>query len=301
MNSRPPSAPLGIILGTANLEQSYGSKGKKSKLTRREAEKILAELLLSADGMIETSAGYGNAEKIIGEILGGQKFDKIITKIAPRDFVSADKVIESVTKSLENLGQSSIRTVMLHGGMSEALANKETVQEGLHHLLEQKLVYNVGYSAYEESEVIRIKESFPILSEFQLPENMADQRCINSERILDLAQDGNNFQVRSIFLQGKLFFSVEEALRNFPEIVPTIRKLEELAAQFDCEKLDICLAYAKSIPWAHQIVVGVQSHKEYQAIFETLQHHQFSVEYFGRGLDATSVDPRNWAKGMIDF
>jgi aryl-alcohol dehydrogenase-like predicted oxidoreductase len=287
--------PLGIILGTANLEHSYGSKGKKSLLTRGEAEKILAELLSSGDGMIETSAGYGNAEKIIGEILGGQKFEKIITKIAPRDFVSADKIIESVTKSLENLGQTSIQTVMLHGGLNEALESRNAVMEGLAYILENKMVERVGYSAYEGIEIFRIKESIPILTHFQLPENIADQRSINSKDIAEMSLKGNQFDVRSIFLQGNLLLSIQEAQKFFPELLPTIRNLEDFSRRWACGRVDVCLAYAKMIPWAHQLVVGVRTFEEFKGIIESLERPQLPVEYFSEGLNIKISDPRYWS------
>ena len=288
------SVPVGIVLGTANLEQNYGGKDRPSKLPREEAEKIVSGMLSSEDGMIETSSGYGEAEKIIGEILGGQSFKRIITKMIPHDFISADKIIESVSKSLENLGQESIQTVMLHGGLNVALENRAALTEGLTYVLENKMVEHVGYSAYEEIEILQVKESFPFMRHFQLPENIADQRCINSAAIAGMSFVGNQFDVRSIFLQGKLLLSVAEAERYFPDLLPTVRNLEELSRQWGCDRIDVCLAYARRISWAHQLVVGVRTFEEFKTIAGSMSRPQIPIEDFGAGLNVRISDPRYW-------
>jgi aryl-alcohol dehydrogenase-like predicted oxidoreductase len=290
----PPSISMEIVLGTANLEQEYGKKGKASKLTRVEAAKILADFVSRGTGSIETSSGYGNAEKIIGEILCGESIDNVTTKIAPADYNSSKKIIESVSRSLENLGQTSLRSVMLHGGLNVALTNRESVEEGLNYLLEQKLVQNIGFSAYDDHEVLQIKEIFPRMTKFQMPENIADQRFINSKILGKMAKAGNSFQIRSIFLQGKLFLTEKEAKSQFPELLPVIQHIDKLCARFECERLDICLAYARVIPWAQELIVGVQTFNEYKSIIESLRSDQLEIEDYGAGLDGEIVDPRNW-------
>jgi aryl-alcohol dehydrogenase-like predicted oxidoreductase len=283
-----------FILGTANLEQHYGKKGQSSFLPRTEAESIVRDIVSRNQGAIETSSAYGNAEKILGEILSGTEFERIITKIVPEEYSDSKRIIESVSKSLKNLGQNRIQTVMLHGGLHEAIKHQDVLQEAFETLLSRGMVQNIGYSAYEEQEVIKINQIFPIINQFQMPENIADKRCLNSGPLSNLALIGNEFQFRSIFLQGKLFLSNLEAQRNFPEIIPVLNFLDDTARLLNCQRLDICIAYAKSVPWASKLVFGVRTFEDYSAITKSLNYSHLRIENFGPCLEPTLIDPRNW-------
>ena len=283
-----------VALGTANLNQEYGGRGRSSFLGVDEAEKIIEYILSRGNCSIETSSQYGNSEKILGKLLNNVKFEAVTTKIPPKILEDASVLKSHVYKSLENLRQDRIESILLHGGTEKFETCRAEIETGLTELLEEGVVSRVGFSAYVESEIKLAKDYFPFMSQFQILENIADQRLRKSRYLAELNSSGNFLQVRSIFLQGKLLFSEKEAKELFPELLPVIVTINELSEQFGNSRSEICLEYAKLIPWVDELVVGVDSFQNFVEIFEFVHTAPQKEMNFGNGLNSNLIDPRSW-------
>jgi len=281
-----------ISLGTANLENPYGSKGLQSSLRISDAEKIIERIISEPDCAIDTSPDYGQAESMLGKLFNGLPFDRITSKVSPENFYSPQAIIDSVEASLERLQQNSLNVIMLHGGFSEILKFRDQIEEGLENVIRLGYANRIGFSAYSENEISEIRGLLPSVSEFQILENIADQRVINSDFISNLAENGIRFQVRSIFLQGKLL--QEDGVDNFPELFPILEKIDKLADEFNTTRLAICLEYARNITWAKELVVGVDSYENFIEIQSMMKTAKLDIVDFGKPLPNGLADPRNW-------
>lgn len=286
-----------IALGTANLNQEYGSKGRFTSLSVREAERIIELILTQDDCSIETSSEYGNAEILLGEMIKSVQFGRITTKISPKNLVKAALIKASAYKSLENLGQDKIESILLHGGIETFNRHKTEIEAGLTQLIDEGVVSRVGLSAYNEDEIKQAKNLFPFMKKFQILENIADQRVLHSVLLENLSSSDNFLQVRSIFLQGKLLFNEEEAKALFPELISIVTRIGELSKQYGKSRSEICLEYAKRILWADELVVGVDSHQNFMEILKFVRVSPNHEIDFGQGLNPAIIDPRLWSRG----
>jgi hypothetical protein len=76
----------------------------------------------------------------------------------------------------------------------------------------------------------------------------------------------------------------------------SLTKFQDLAASINSSRFKLCVAYAKQIPWASNIVVGVGSLEELAAI--TSVKETLPKDFLEKvpELPGNLKDPRNWKK-----
>jgi aryl-alcohol dehydrogenase-like predicted oxidoreductase len=172
--------------------------------------------------------------------------------------------------------------------------NKSSTKNGLTKILEMGLADHIGVSVYTLNDLLECKKELIVLSRFQVPENICDRRLSQSEEMLELASDNNVINIRSIFLQGLLLMPVKAIPKSLSESRKSINDLELYAKKEAVDRIDLCIAYAKSISWASKIVVGVESITQLKAILDS--NYKLSSEWernISRASEAIA-DPRKW-------
>jgi aryl-alcohol dehydrogenase-like predicted oxidoreductase len=282
-------------LGTANFGQRYGLTQSDSGLSERTVSEIFDLLDVIQNIHIDTSPDYGSAELIVGKLGRSKKFmERISTKIPQRTYGDQHLMKQSVVTSLRHLGVDEFESVLLHGLSDDFEDNLSSIERGLTEILDEGLARSVGLSCYSESEVVTAKNLLPMLTVFQVPENAADQRSLNSPKLLELSNTENKIFVRSIFLQGKLLQAESELTDIFESLKPVVLDIKRVANISNLDPLEYCLAYAKSIPWSSGITFGVQSKSELIDIISALQRNYPPIEFTNLKVDSHMVDPRNW-------
>jgi aryl-alcohol dehydrogenase-like predicted oxidoreductase len=288
-----------VFLGTANFTQSYGLSKVTSGLSEGVIHEILDQVEVDEEIHLDTAPQYGTSELLLGKLGNSRRFmQRITSKIPHTAYGSSNAIIESVKNSLVQLKISSFENVMLHGISEEMERNLGAIREGLISILNLGLTRHVGLSCYTEAEVIYAKEKLPMLKLFQVPENVADRRLIGSEELKKLSQKGNRFLVRSVFLQGRLLQNSTQLSSEFPELLPFVTDLNLSAKEQNLSKLEYCLAYTRSIPWASGIVVGVETSNQLTQILTSYRKSYPEIVFDNRKIDSPTVDPRNWKNEM---
>jgi len=288
---------VGLVhyLGTANFGQRYGLTQSDSGLSERSVSEIFDLLDVIQNIHIDTSPDYGAAELIVGKLGRSKKFmERISTKIPQRTYGDSHLMKQSVVTSLRHLGVDEFESVLLHGFSKNFEDNLSSIEKGLTKILDKGLARSVGLSCYSESEVVTAKKLLPVLTVFQVPENVADQRTLHSLKLLELSNTENKIFVRSTFLQGKLLQAESELTGIFESLKPVVLDLKRVAKSCNLDPLEYCLAYAKSIPWSSGITFGVQSKSELIGIISGLQRNYPRIEFNNLKADSHMVDPRNW-------
>jgi len=286
---------LDHYLGTANFGQRYGLTQSDAGLSERSISEIFDLLDVIQNIHIDTSPDYGSAELIVGKLGRSKKFmERISTKIPQRTYGGPHLMKQSVVTSLRRLGVDEFESVLLHGLSEDFEDNLSSIEKGLTEILDKGLARSVGLSCYSESEVVTAKNLLPMLTVFQVPENAADQRYLNSPKLLELSNTENKIFVRSIFLQGKLLQAESELTHIFESLKPVVLDIKRVANSSNLDPLEYCLAYAKSIPWSSGITFGVQSKSELIDIISALQRNYPPIEFANLKVDSHMVDPRNW-------
>lgn len=282
-----------FILGTANFNGDYGI-AKKKNLELAQIEEILSFAQINNLNHFDTANSYGDAQKILGSLLDYSNRVQIDSKIGNQECGTVDSILESVQKSLAELKINKLSTLYLHDANSLLGDNKSSTKNGLTKILEMGLADHIGVSVYTLNDLLECKKELPDLSRFQVPENICDRRLSQSEEMLELASDNNVINIRSIFLQGLLLMPVEAIPKSLSESRKSINDLELYAKKEAVDRIDLCIAYAKSISWASKIVVGVESITQLKAILDS--NYKLSSEWernISRASEAIA-DPRKW-------
>jgi hypothetical protein len=282
-----------FILGTANFNGNYGIAQKKN-LELAQIDEILSFAQANNLNHFDTANSYGNSQKILGRLLEYSNPVQIDSKIGNQECGTVESILESVQKSLSELKIDKLSTLYLHDANSLLGDNKSSTKNGLTKILEMGLADHIGVSVYTLNDLLECKKELIVLSRFQVPENICDRRLSQSEEMLELARDNNVINIRSIFLQGLLLMPVEAIPKSLSESRKSINDLELYAKKEDVDRIDLCIAYAKSISWASKIVVGVESITQLRAILDS--NYKLSSEWernVSRASEAIA-DPRKW-------
>ena len=282
-----------FILGTANFNGDYGIAQKKN-LELAQIEEILSFAQINNLNHFDTANSYGDAQKILGSLLDYSNPVQIDSKIGNQECGTVESILESVQKSLAELKINKLSTLYLHDANSLLGNNKSSTKNGIRKILDMGLADHIGVSVYTLNDLLECKKELPDLSRFQVPENICDRRLSHSEEMLELSRDNNEINVRSIFLQGLLLMPKEAIPKSLSESSKSINDLDLYSKKESVNRIDLCIAYAKSISWASKIVVGVESITQLKAILDS--NYKLSSEW-ERNVSRVSeaiADPRKW-------
>lgn len=284
-----------MSLGSATFGQSYGVANFGSTMPQANVQEILECAIKFGIKHMDTSPNYMGTEKLIGDYLPQETGLKISTKLSSDAFQNNNILMAKIHQTLLDTSQDRLWAVLIHNPEAFRNSEIEEIRNGVHFLLESGLVTQVGFSAYNEKDVLLAKDAIPELTVFQISENICDQTKYHSQALLDLSKAGNQFFVRSIFLQGLLLM---DPLNLPPKVVAAREVLESLATYSKLHSislLDACIGYAKSIPWATHLIFGVNSVLQLQNILTAFNSEQDLDFEDAPRLDSFLIDPRNWS------
>lgn len=285
-------------LGTAQFGLPYGISNKTGQVAPDEVANILK--LASASGMtvLDTAAGYGNAEEILGNCLASEYAFSIVTKTPP---LKADEVRrEDVNKveiafesSLRHLGHQSVFGLLVHHSADLLNPGGDRLYATLRRWKDEGRVRKIGVSVYAKDEVDQIFDQYA-LDLVQLPLNVFDQRFVYDGTLQRLHAGGVEVHVRSAFLQGLLLMRTEELPTYFTNLKPKHQAYLASLERAGVPPLAAALGYFHQLPSVSTVLIGVQTTKQLQecisaaAEVPALDFPSFAVD------DALMLDPRVW-------
>lgn len=246
-----------LILGTVQFGLPYGINTFKGTLiSEKEVHEILQRALSLGINVLDTAAGYGEAESRIGTFHRENQMFRIITKFNKAEDVNWEN---SLTKSLERMNLESVDTVMFHS--YEAFLDNKKIISGINNKAKGRLFKKLGVSVYNNDELLALKDVKEV-EVVQLPFNLLDNDYQRGEIIKDLKNSGKEIHSRSCFLQG-LFFRDEENLSgNLKRLKPFLRQIKNLAKENNIEIGHLALQYVLHKNYIDGVLFGVDSIKQ---------------------------------------
>jgi len=282
-----------LILGTANFGGTYGISSQK-KIPTESIEQILSVAQDNGINHFDTAKSYGEAEIILGKFLDKSQSLFIDSKIALSECESVNSILDAVNDSLNVLGIPKLNTLYLHNADLLSGNNSLIIQQGMEKVLDLGLADNLGVTVYTLKQLKEANAEFPLLSTFQILENICDRRLIHSKELLDFANKGNVVNIRSVFLQGLLLMSLKNLPDKLQKATHSIEDLNKYAIENHVNVLDLCIAYVKKIPWACNYLVGVESPSQLREILESSFELKENWETQISPLPEELKDPRFW-------
>lgn len=275
-----------FILGCAQLGMNYGINNSIGRPDLIEVEKMFT--LLKADGYlcVDTADAYGESQEVMSRFLSNNY--KVNSKFI---FENQENSIRKVLlKTLGQLRQDKLHTYSFHRFSDfKSYTNYGEIEK----LKSDGLIEKIGVSIYEDDEFSEAI-STPWVDTIQIPLNVFDRSSRKMELLKKAKTNEKTIHVRSVYLQGLFFKSVEslsgnliqlkEPLLNFQKIVQDSRlTTSQLALQFifDQEEID-------------GIVVGADNFNHLQEninLFKKIQNSQLEKNVLEQILSIPIPNP----------
>lgn len=282
-----------LILGTANFGGTYGISSQK-KIATESIEQILSVAQDYGINHFDTAKSYGDAEIILGKFLDKSQPLFIDSKIALPECESVNSIVDAVNNSLNVLGIPKLNTLYLHNADLLSENNSLIIKQGMEKVLDLGLAANLGVSVYTLKQLKEVNAEFPLLSTFQILENICDRRLIHLRELVDFTNKGYVVNIRSVFLQGLLLMSLKNLPDKLQKATHSIEDLNKYAIENHVNVLDLCIAYVKKIPWVGSYLVGVESTSQLREILESSFELKENWETQISQLPEELKDPRFW-------
>lgn len=248
-----------FVLGTAQLGMDYGIANVQGQPSEESACKIIGEALKYGVNCFDTAQAYGNSEAVLGKALkrcGAGANIKIISKLSPKLQPTDSKAVgQSIEASRRNLEVDQLWCLMIHRadwlnswhkGLGQTLCGSR----------EAGNVKYLGVSVYTPDEARRALEHADIHI-VQVPCNLWDQRMLR-EGVFEMAKKKSKLLfVRSIYLQGLLLLSPQDAARKLPASEQASQKWHELATKFGKTAKELSISFGLSLD--APLVIGAES------------------------------------------
>lgn len=287
-----------IAIGTAQFGMKYGITNRSGQTSFKEVEDISSYAKMKGINILDTAPGYGDAEKVLGNIdLTG--FD-IITKTPhfKNDNIKIDDItllLQTFEASLKALKVNKVKGMLIHNIKDCYKNGSDTLFEALIKLKKNNYVDKIGVSIYDPQDIEQIIHLGIPVDIIQMPINVFDQRIITSGWLPKLKEKNVDIHVRSIFLQGILLAELNDLQIQHQKIVKGY--FEELYVN-QLTKLEGALLFLKQIKEIDSIIVGVNNLQQFKEIIETYEkimglNIKFDFDRFAIN-DSNIIDPRKW-------
>ncbi|MBI3656784.1 MAG: aldo/keto reductase [Acidobacteria bacterium] len=249
-----------LMLGTAQFGLAYGIANRGGQPSFEAIKAILRYAYEHGVNCLDTAAGYGSSEEILGRALhelGLSGRINLVTKIKHLpDGLSCSQadaaVEESVLCSLKHLHLQALPVCLFH------LEQNFSYAESLLKLREQGLVRHIGVSTVTTSAALTII-SLGSAEAVQIPTSILDRRFVNSGVCSAAAKGGVVVFGRSIYLQGLILLTDQETPFHLRAVVPVRSTLSGIAEQAGMTLGELAMRYVLGVSELTSVLVGVDS------------------------------------------
>jgi len=255
-----------IALGTVQFGLDYGISNTSGQLSFEEAGKILKLAKESAIDTLDTAPGYGNSEKVLGNI--GVNDFQVVTKTAPLQ-LGVDNVLQSFHQSLKDLNMTSVDGLLVHN-MDDTKDKKfDSLYKELDQLKQDKLINKIGFSTYAPDQVDFLLDNFDF-DLIQVPLNVFDARLIDGRQLQALKNKKIEIHARSIFLQG-LLLNFEQLDGYFSKWTNQFNSYQEMVKDSGLSLLEYALNFVLNVEEIDKVLVGVNSKNQLVEIIKAIK------------------------------
>lgn len=252
-----------LCLGTVQLGLPYGINNSRGKPTSAETAQILNYAIKNGIGAFDTSPGYGESEKILGNHLKDRQDIIFISKVPPINWQNKSSLIlriidVALEETLKDLHLKKL-PVYLFYSLADAINREMLTLQHLRQLKKQGLIGQIGVSVYEPFEALgalKIED----LEVIQIPTNLIDKRFIKNGFLSKAAKAKKTVLVRSVFLQGLFFKKTLPA--HLSAFKPYQNKIRKICTDHKIKVNELALRYALSLKGVTSVLIGLESSEQ---------------------------------------
>ena len=279
-----------IALGTVQWGLDYGIANTHGIPSDEALKSIFALANKNGIDLFDTAVQYGEAEKRVGQFSNPEH--RIITKIG--NFTPQNSLKIQLENSFKHFKREKIYGCLFHD-IEELTKNNDLWTELLEYKATGK-ISKMGYSLYEPQELLDLLEAGLHPDLIQLPYSILDRKF--EPYFEQLKSLDTEIHIRSVFLQGLYFKSIEALSSKFNGLKGTLKEVEEIATEFGLTKVELALNYVLKNKYVDYAIIGVEQSSQLKEIINASKI-VFSKSIEER-LNALSVEnptllnPSNW-------
>ena len=240
-----------IGLGTVQWGLDYGIANTHGIPSDEVLNSIFDLANKAGINMFDTATQYGEAEKRVGQFSNLEH--KIVTKIG--NFSTNKCLNQQLDNSFNHLQRQNIYGCLFHN-VDELINNTDLWRELLVYK-EEGRINKIGYSLYEPQELIDLLEAGLHPDIVQFPYSILDRKF---EPYFDLLKNkGVEIHVRSVFLQGLYFKSVEELDHIYADLKQSLEVIRKLGKENNFSPLEMTLCFVLQNEFIDYAVIGVET------------------------------------------
>ncbi|MHB9129579.1 MAG: aldo/keto reductase [Armatimonadota bacterium] len=250
-----------LMLGTVQFGLNYGVANRNGMPSFAEVCEILAYAHDHGVNCLDTAAGYGTSEEVLGRALQELSLADhmlVVSKVRalgdmPLSSQEADRLVEeSVVNSLRRLQLEVLPLCLFH--------REEDYQyiDSLLKLKERGLIAHAGISVYSPEITGEILAE-GLVKAVQIPASILDQRFRRAGLLEKASAHNVAVFVRSVYLQGLLLMPNKDLLPEFDNVVVIRRSILELIGAADMELAELAVRYILGVNGVTSVLTGVES------------------------------------------
>ncbi len=281
-----------IILGTVQFGLNYGINNVESKPTKNKVYKMLDFATEHGIEILDTADAYGNASEIIGKYNAVYPERFLINTKFQAKGLQLSKQLEA---SFAKLQTNHVNTYFYHSFFD--FVNYPAIQEELKILKMDGKINKVGISVYDNEE-FKIAIDSDIIDTIQFPFNLLDNYYQRGELMTFAKERGKELQVRSVFLQGLFFKTLDSIPPKLTPLKPYLQLIHDLSNKYQFSIEQLALMYAIQQPAIDYIIIGVDNLEQLKQNMY-ICNQNFSDEIFEKinqikVHETNLLYPKNW-------
>jgi aryl-alcohol dehydrogenase-like predicted oxidoreductase len=297
------------MLGTVQFGLNYGIANRSGQPSREVARDIIACAYEGGVNCLDTAAGYGDSEEVLGEALAQLGLADKVTIVSKVTHLAGDLAPAQAAALIEESVIASLRRLRLEH-LPICLFHREDnfrYLDELAKLQEKGLVGQIGVSLSGEDVAISAKiAAAEGVAALQLPVNLLDQRFVGAG-VLDTARErGAAVFARSVFLQGLLLMQDADVPAELDGVLPALRELRALARAAGLTMAQLCVRFVLGLPGVTCALAGVETVAQMRQNLELFRQDplppdlQRAVRDAVPALPEQILVPRRWSQRMPD-
>jgi len=231
---------------------------------REEAMRFLLQTAADARVDLVATRPEGDGERLLGQAWPfPSPFRVTVRTVALSE--GLDRVEARARRSLERLGLPRGDTLLVSSAADLAGAEGRALWDRMKALKDRGLYRRIGFCATMEDGPALLARRF-VPDVVQMPCNLLDQRAVTEGTLSDLAAQGIDVHVSSVFARGLLFASRETLPPHLAEHGMALSRTRRRLAEARVDPMQAALAFALNLPPAAAVVASVASAAELRAI-----------------------------------
>ncbi|MGZ6021495.1 MAG: aldo/keto reductase [Rhizomicrobium sp.] len=280
-------------LGTVQFGQAYGISNTRGHVPIEDVEAILRGAAAAGVGTLDTAAGYGKAEQVLGILQPLTKPFRIVTKTIPLKH-GLDAVLARARQSVETLARQPVDLLLVHSAGDLLGDGAQGLWNGLLALRDEGLFGGIGISAYVADDPVALARKF-CPAAMQVPVSILDQRLIQRGALSVMKELGVEIHARSLFLQGLLFLAEDKLPQKLRAAAPHLSGLRRRFKDAATSPLEAAVSFALNCPEIDVAVVGVTSVTELDEILNAADKPVPALDWAACALnDPFVLTPSLW-------